>query len=58
MKLIGLAIGLLIVGFALVLLSAVRVIDPSLPLLLLAYGGSLAGLCVGYVGIAQSQPFE
>lgn len=57
MRMIGLAFGLLLFGFLLVFLTVLRVLDANFLLLFLAYGGSIVGLCLGYVGIAQTQHF-
>jgi len=46
---------LLLLGFLLVFLSVLRVIDASFPMLLLAYAASLTGLCLGIIGIAQER---
>jgi len=54
-RLIGLAFLLLLLGFLLVFLSVLRVIDASFPMLLLADAASLTGLCLGIIGIAQER---
>lgn len=55
MGLIGLAFGMLLLGFLLVFSTVLRVIDANFLLLFLAYASSLTGLCLGYVGIAQER---
>lgn len=55
MRLIGLAFLLLLLGFLVVFLTVLRVIDSSLPLLLLAYAASLTGLSLGLIRIAEQQ---
>lgn len=55
MRLIGLAFTLLMLGFSLVFLTVLRVIDASFPVLLLAYTASMTGLCLGLIGIARSR---
>ena len=55
MRLIALACLLLLLGFLVVFLVVLRVIGASFPLLLLAYGTSLMGLCLGLLGIAQQR---
>ncbi len=53
MRMIGLAFGLLVLGFLLVFVTVLRLMDANFLLLFLAYASSLTGLCLGYVGIAQ-----
>ena len=55
MRLIGLAFGLLLLGFLLVFSTVLRVIEANFLLMFLAYAGSVTGLCLGYVGIARTQ---
>jgi hypothetical protein len=57
MTLIATALLLLLFGFAVVFLTVLRVVEATFPLLLLAYGMSLVGLCLGLISIAQDRPF-
>lgn len=53
MKLIGLGLGLLLVGFILPFLMVVRLLGPSFALSFLAHTSSFIGLVLGLVGLIQ-----
>jgi hypothetical protein len=50
-----LAFLLLLLGFLLVFLTVIRVINASIPLLLVAYAASLAGLCLGIMRMKNAE---
>ncbi len=52
-KLIVLGGTFLLTSWLLVLLLTIRLLPPSLPLALLAYAGSVAGLTIGVFGVVR-----
>jgi len=52
-RLMAIGTGLLLVGVILPFLMILRVIEPSFPLGFISYASSLAGLVLGFVGLAQ-----
>jgi len=55
MKLIGLGLGLLLIGFILPLLMVIRLLRPSFALSFLAHASSFIGLVLGLVGLIQTR---
>jgi membrane associated rhomboid family serine protease len=52
-RLIMIAFALLIIGVAVPFLMVIGILTSTLPLNMVAYSCSLAGLVVGFIGIAQ-----
>jgi len=52
-RLIVLGGSVLLTSWLLLLLQTIRILTPSLPLALLAYGGSVAGLAIGVFGAVR-----